>query len=402
MASLQRFGSCRCIRHRRLTGKRASLFILSCCVPFVAIISFWQHFRMMSRLDASLKQEAELVFENANGYSWKKGIHPDPRAEKDVDSFAEGEHGKNSLQESQNKQLQTLVNETSGSIIPIDLSINHLMLIHRAPGQPHAPPLSPFASNATISEDFLPVVRTNELVFRWRYSAKTNSRAENAKKITAYQIIIRRYVDCSDFSNHHYLVIAWDSGKNIIPEGAESPNSVKWSPGDISSSNPFQKSSPQPGEIFLWKVILWDMENQPHSSSSWSKFAIGPMDDSDWRGNWITHPEDMQTFHLSSTTDDGKNLDECGLWHKRRSLPLFRGHLSADTLKSVLDGDDDYIASALLVISGLGSYRVSMDGVPLSSSGPIDPPFTDYSKRVMYRGFDVTSFITQKQKKAQK
>jgi len=139
------------------------------------------------------------------------------------------------------------------------------------------------------------------------------------------------------------------------------------------------------------------MASRPHSSLSWSKFAIGPNDDSEWRGNWITHPLDMHTFHVSSSTNDEKILDECELWHKRRSLPLFRALLSAETLTTVLDGDDDFVTSALLVISGLGSYRVSIDGVPLSSSGPIDPPFTDYSKRVMYRGFDVTSFITNQQ-----
>ncbi|KAK1749276.1 alpha-L-rhamnosidase [Skeletonema marinoi] len=41
------------------------------------------------------------------------------------------------------------------------------------------------------------------------------------------------------------------------------------------------------------------------------------------------------------------------------------------------------ISSVLLVMSGLGSFRASFDGVPLSTSGPIDPPFTDYSKRII-------------------
>ena len=45
-------------------------------------------------------------------------------------------------------------------------------------------------------------------------------------------------------------------------------------------------------------------------------------------------------------------------------------------------------------MSGLGSFRASFDGVPLTTSGPIDPPFTDYSKRVSYRGFDITPFLS--------
>ena len=31
----------------------------------------------------------------------------------------------------------------------------------------------------------------------------------------------------------------------------------------------------------------------------------------------------------------------------------------------------------------------------LSSSGPLDPPLTDFAQRVSYRGFDVTSLLTR-------
>ena len=80
----------------------------------------------------------------------------------------------------------------------------------------------------------------------------------------------------------------------------------------------------------------------------------------------------------------------------RRSLPLFRTRLSYKSISPVVENDEDPFASALLVVSGLGSFRVSMDGVPLSRSGPIDPPFTDYTKRVMYRAFDVTEFLASR------
>jgi hypothetical protein len=56
--------------------------------------------------------------------------------------------------------------------------------------------------------------------------------------------------------------------------------------------------------------------------------------------------------------------------------------------------EDDGIATALLVVSGLGSFRASFDGKPLSSSGPLDPPLTDFAQRVSYRGFDVTPYLT--------
>eukprot|EP00804_Cyclotella_cryptica_P003649 CCRYP_002212-RA/>CCRYP_002212-RA protein AED:0.30 eAED:0.30 QI:0/0.5/0.4/1/0.5/0.4/5/1003/964 len=95
----------------------------------------------------------------------------------------------------------------------------------------------------------------------------------------------------------------------------------------------------------------------------------------------------MKTFSANSS------LNVCSRWRKRRPLPLFRAKLSSKTLSTVTSNEEDPLVSGLLVVSGLGSFRASMDGVPLSTSGPIDPPFTDYSKRVMYRGFDVTDFL---------
>jgi hypothetical protein len=261
--------------------------------------------------------------------------------------------------------------ENTGSIIPFELSVNHLKVITRAPGRPPTPPLPPTASVATTPEDFLPVVLPSELVFRWRHRPKPDSSTVSAAKVSAYRIIARRInTEGSDG-------VLWDSEKVIIKPNEEQLSSVKWS----------GISLPKAGEIIQWRVILWDMKDQPHSSS-FSKVAIGP-EEHDWKGKWIVHPLDMDTFNA-----DMKKKSDCDRWTMRRSLPLFRAHLSALTLQSLLANDDDSLASALLVVSGLGSFRASMDGVPLSPSGPIDPPFTDYSKRVMYRGFDVTQFLT--------
>jgi hypothetical protein len=138
---------------------------------------------------------------------------------------------------------------------------------------------------------------------------------------------------------------------------------------------------PTVGQILQWSVTLWDGKQQ-QSTSAWTKFAVGP-GLKDWKGKWMVHPSDMDTFDRSTMRWD-PNMSECDLWHSRRPLPLFRNKLS-------IDNNED-VASALLLVSGLGSFRASVNGVPLSTSGPIDPPFTDYSKRVMYRGFDITPF----------
>ena len=253
-------------------------------------------------------------------------------------------------------------NEASGgegAIIPIDLTVNFLHLIKKAPGAPPEPVMASFASSQRSPEDFLPVVTPSDIQFRWRHEGKTGSNPIDWT-VSGYRLLVKS-VGKSD--------IVWDSGKVDVKED-EVVREITWG----------GESPPALGQILQWKVTLWDGQ-QKTSISEWSKFAVGPEHD-DWKAKWIAHPSDMMTF--DKNTEKGQDRDECKRWKMRRSLPLFRTKVSIEKTNE--------IASALLLVSGLGSFRASVNGVPLSTSGPIDPPFTDYSKRVMYRGFDVTPF----------
>ena len=247
-----------------------------------------------------------------------------------------------------------------GAIIPIDLTVNFLHLIKKAPGAPPEPVMAPSASSQRSPEDFLPVVTPSDIQFRWRHEGKTGSNPSDWT-VTGYRLLVKS-VGTGD--------VVWDSGKVDVIED-EVIREIAWG----------GKSSPAIGQILRWKVTLWDGQ-QKTSISEWSKFAVGPEHD-DWKAKWIAHPLDLMTF--DKNTKIGKlEGAECQRWKMRRSLPLFRTKISIEKTNEV--------ASALLLVSGLGSFRASVNGVPLSTSGPIDPPFTDYSKRVMYRGFDITPF----------
>ena len=73
-------------------------------------------------------------------------------------------------------------------------------------------------------------------------------------------------------------------------------------------------------------------------------------------------------------------------------LPLFCVRLTPGAMST--NHKDGGVVSALFVVSGMGSFRASVDGVPLSLPGPLDPPLTDFAQRVSYRVFDVTALLT--------
>ena len=270
-------------------------------------------------------------------------------------------------------------NNTNGAIIPFDLSVNHLQLVKSAPGSPY--------TDLTVNEDFLPVVLMNDITFRWRSKSRPGSRSQDGEKITAYQIIARRalYSSQNNDDDDDSAIILWDSGKVNVDDGM--PDVVTYNGTDMVV-----------GSVIEWKVIVWDSSspNGMASSSDWSKFAIGPSQ-SEWQGQWISHPIDIESWDETDasafwtpTNMEGTPQQQraCSNWETRSQLPIFRTKFSA------LHNDDEEVATALLVVSGLGSFRASIDGKPLSSSGPLDPPLTDFAQRVSYRGFDVTPYLT--------
>jgi hypothetical protein len=249
-----------------------------------------------------------------------------------------------------------------GSIIPIDLTVNFLHVIDKASGAPPEPIIPVSGSKYRSPEDFLPIVTPHNIEFRWRHEARTGSNPDDLF-VTAYQVVVKTNNGGS---------IVWDSGKKSVNE----KNGVR------IKGVPWGGTAPTVGQILQWSVSLWD-ESGNESSSSFSKFGVGPEHD-EWKGKWMVHPSDMDTFDKSTATYAQSRSNECDAWKRRRPLPLFRTKVPIDKKGEIV--------SALLLVSGLGSFRASVNGVPLSTSGPIDPPFTDYSKRVMYRGFDVTPF----------
>ena len=280
-----------------------------------------------------------------------------------------------------------------GSIIPIDLSINHLQRIKRAPASPNKNYGGDYKNPIALREEFLPVVTVHDLDFRWRSKPRNDARPENIIQTTAYQLVIR-------LSNGGDVLL-YDSGRVATPRGLPDVVHVSFDQLIIGTGG---QQLVGVGAILEWSVKIWDSNEVVESvskdgnvaTSEWTKFAIGPSKPSDWKAKWISHPIDIESWSDTDASAFWGNNKQgyqdlaCSNWEKRAQLPIFRMKIPAlDAIEDVSE-----VASVLLVVSGLGSFRATLDGIPLSSSGPLDPPLTDFAQRVSYRGYDVTHFLT--------
>jgi len=285
----------------------------------------------------------------------------------------------------------TTKSSTTAAVIPIDLSVNHLQVIPFWQDEHIAPTTTTTntrtAATVATEEDFLPIVLANDISLRWRLQAvptsATTSDADSTldaiRGISAYQIVAKHA-----HASNNIDIIIWDSGKISLPTFTP-PRSVEW---DYTKA---PATMLKPGTILQWQVQTWDGLGQGPAQSEWSKFAIGPESDH-WQAQWITHPHDLKSLQdpaVDRIFSGGKGLvseDTCNAWKQRVPLPLARTTFALDHNND----KNNPVVSALLVASGLGMFSVTLNGKTLSSSSVHDPPLTDFSQRVSYRGFDIT------------
>jgi hypothetical protein len=242
-------------------------------------------------------------------------------------------------------------------IVPIDLSVNNLQVIQKACGT-----LENQSSGA--AEDFLPIVLSNTWpMFRFRLKPAAGACPLAIRDISAYRIVAQ---------HAHNMTVLWDSGKIIVTDSM--PHSIPWGGCKLIS-----------GMVIKWKALVWDSTGMGPSKSQYSKFGVGPSNDG-WTGQWIAHPYDVASYKkiMRSVQDSRISREKCAEWKGRRPLPLVRAKLQLS------DKEASLVGSALLIVSGLGSFATTLDGMSLSSSSVLDPPLTDFSQRVSYRGYDIT------------
>ncbi len=138
--------------------------------------------------------------------------------------------------------------------------------------------------------------------------------------------------------------LVWDSG--VVP-GA---NSVA-----VPYGGPLLASR----ERLYWQARAWDAQNRegPWSETAWFEAAL--LDPKDWQAVWIGCP------------------------------PAWPGRAHYFRRRLVLPGA---VARARLYAAGLGYHEFYLNGERLGTA-ELDPAYTDITRRVMYRTFDITPFL---------
>ena len=136
-----------------------------------------------------------------------------------------------------------------------------------------------------------------------------------------------------------------------------------WDSSKVTSSASinvvYNGTAPHSREHVYWRVQVWDTSGNPSGWSATAQWEMGLLSSSDWSAHWISN--------------SGSS-----------ALPLFAKQFTlANTIKS-----------ARLYITGVGIYDARINGQAISKD-VLQPPETDYLKRVIYSTYDVTSLLQQ-------
>jgi alpha-L-rhamnosidase len=167
--------------------------------------------------------------------------------------------------------------------------------------------------------------------------------AQRGIKQTAYQIVVARSPEDLASGNNNL----WDTGK--VPSGK--------SAGIVYTGPELQSR-----KRYYWLVRVWTARDSVIQSSDPAFFEMGLLKPSDWRAAWIGCPAKWS----------GRVL------YFRRSF--------------LLEGP---VQQARAYISGLGYYVLYINGQRVGDH-VLDPGTSDYSKRVLYATYDVTSFLKER------
>ena len=143
-----------------------------------------------------------------------------------------------------------------------------------------------------------------------------------------------------------------------------------------------------PGKKYFWSVTVWNSKGKKATCEQINSFALAPSNNM-LKASWIgaisksdSHLPKGRNWHVPSF----KNKTVSDAWKAIDTLSLKSIQLRKEiTIKKEL-------ASAMIYISGLGHFELSLNGYKVGKS-EFDPMWSDYDKTVYYVAYDVRDLL---------
>lgn len=193
---------------------------------------------------------------------------------------------------------------------------------------------------------------------RPRFSWIAEHPARNQRQ-RAYQVIIS---STPGFARNE-VADCWNSGK--VESG--SSHSIEYDGLPLESDR-----------RYYWRARWWDSGGRPSPFSELAFFETGILNESEWKGLWISK-RDCREFRSTGSTLSGRYMGEYVQTHGVYLRKEFQ-------LK-------EPVRRARVYICGLGLYELRVNGLRVGDR-VLDPAQTDYRKIALYSTYDVTGYLS--------
>ena len=186
------------------------------------------------------------------------------------------------------------------------------------------------------------------------------SSAERGQRQTAYQVLVAssETILKSDQGD------LWDSG----PVKSDDTTAIVYDGKPLLSH-----------QRCYWKVKVWDKDDKPSSWSSPALWSEGMLEAADWKAEWIGHDKPRDAIVITPLPAGAKP----------EAAKLV---LPPPTYLRVAFKVTRPVKQATVYSTALGIHDLHLNGQSVSDDY-FNPGWTDYTRRVYYRAYDVTSRI---------
>ena len=165
-----------------------------------------------------------------------------------------------------------------------------------------------------------------------------------------------------------------------------------WDSGKVQSNQnqQVQYNGPQrlePGKEYRWRVKVWDSDNNTSGWSEMNRFRIA-LSNKELTAQWIgaidrkdANIPEGRSYHALSPSSEAAER-----W--RNSHPLSKKSIYLRKDFSI----DKKVKDAIIYISGLGHYELTLNGERLGDS-QFDPMWSDYDRTIYYNAYDITGAL---------